>query len=39
MRAYESREEHALFRDPLAEVLAGERGMEAAASTMRVMPH
>lgn len=38
MRAYESHEEHPLFVDPLAEVLAGKRGMEAAATTLRVCP-
>ena len=36
MRAFESREADPLFRDPLAEVLAGKRGMEGARMTMKV---
>jgi hypothetical protein len=39
MRAYESKEKHPLFLDPLAEVLAGKRGMEAAATTVKVSVH
>ena len=36
MRAYETKEKDALFEDPLAEVLAGERGMDGAKLTMKV---
>lgn len=36
MRAYESKEEDSLFKDPLAEVLSGKRGMEDAKLTLKV---
>ena len=36
MRAYESKEVDPLFRDPLAEVLAGKPGMDGAKLTMKV---
>ena len=36
MRAFEAKEKEPLFSDPLAELLAGRRGMEAAKTTMKV---
>ena len=36
MRAMESQEDEPLFKDPLAEVLAGKRGMSAARATLQV---
>ena len=36
MRAIETQEEEPLFTDPLAEVLAGQRGFSAARATLRV---
>jgi O-methyltransferase involved in polyketide biosynthesis len=36
MRAYESKEEDSLFKDPLAEVLSGKRGMDEAKLTLKV---
>ncbi len=36
MRAYESKEQDSLFKDPLAEVLSGKRGMEEAKLTLKV---
>ena len=36
MRAYEGKEEKPLFSDPLAELLAGRRGMQAASTAMKV---
>ena len=39
MRAFESMEADALFRDPLAKVLAGKSGMEGAKMTMKVCCH
>lgn len=36
MRAFEGKEREPLFDDPLAELLAGRRGMQAAENTMKV---
>lgn len=36
MRAYEGQEKEPLFVDPLAEILAGRRGMQAAKTTLKV---
>lgn len=36
MRAYEGKEKEPLVLDPLAELLAGRRGMQAASTTLKV---